>query len=81
MVEEACKLKKMSLRGATVAIQGFGNVVRRGAAFAEKKARIVALSDSRGGVNNPRGIDPLKAIATRSVPEPCRHARDLAHLE
>src|SRR2546427_2001137 len=25
VVEEACKLKKISLRGATVAIQGFGN--------------------------------------------------------
>ena len=29
---------------------------------AEKKAKIVALSDSRGGVYNPRGIDPLKAM-------------------
>ncbi len=25
VVEEACKVKKMSLRGASVAIQGFGN--------------------------------------------------------
>src|SRR6201996_6721392 len=37
IVEEACKLKKMSLRGASVAVQGFGNA---GAAvariFAEK---------------------------------------------
>ena len=30
--------------------------------FAEKKAKIVALSDTRGGVTNPRGIDPIKAI-------------------
>ena len=63
VTEEACKIKKMSLRGATVAIQGFGNV-GSGAArlFAEKKAKIIALSDSRGGVHNPRGIDPLRAI-------------------
>jgi glutamate dehydrogenase (NAD(P)+) len=63
IVEEACKLKKMSLRGASVAVQGFGN---NGAAvariFAEKKAKIVAISDTRGGVTNPRGIDPIKAI-------------------
>jgi glutamate dehydrogenase (NAD(P)+) len=62
VVEEACKLKKMPLRGASVAIQGFGNagsLIAR--LFAEKKARIVAISDSRGGVTNPRGIDPLKA--------------------
>ncbi len=63
VVEEACKVKKMSLRGATVAIQGFGNAGSIAARlFAEKKAKIVAISDSRGGVFNSRGIDPLKAI-------------------
>ena len=63
VVEEACKLKKIPLRGATIAIQGFGHA---GAAvarlFADKKAKIIALSDTRGGVTNPRGIDPIKAI-------------------
>src|SRR6202040_1680621 len=55
--------KKISLRGATVAIQGFGNVGSAVARlFAEKKAKIVAISDSRGGVHNPRGIDPLRAM-------------------
>jgi glutamate dehydrogenase (NAD(P)+) len=63
VVEEACKVKKMSLRGASVAIQGFGNAGSMAAKlFAEKKARIVAISDSRGGVFNSRGIDPLKAM-------------------
>jgi len=62
-VEEACKVKKISLRGAAVAIQGFGNAGSMVAKlFAEKKARIVAISDSRGGVFNSRGIDPLKAM-------------------
>jgi len=63
VVEEACKMKKISLRGATVAIQGFGNAGATAARlFAEKKARIVALSDTRGGVTNSRGIDPVKAF-------------------
>src|ERR1700730_4326384 len=63
VVEEACKVKKINVRGATVAIQGFGNVGSAVARlFAEKKAKIVALSDSRGGVHNPRGIDPLRAL-------------------
>jgi len=63
VVEEACKVKKISLRGATVAIQGFGNVGSAVARlFAEKKAKIIAISDSRGGVHNPRGIDPLRAL-------------------
>jgi glutamate dehydrogenase (NAD(P)+) len=63
VVEEACKVKKISLRGASVAIQGFGNAGSMVAKlFADKKARIVAISDSRGGVFNSRGIDPLKAM-------------------
>ncbi|MGH9734179.1 MAG: Glu/Leu/Phe/Val family dehydrogenase [Candidatus Acidiferrales bacterium] len=61
--EEACKMKKMNLRGATVAIQGFGNAGSIAARlFTEKKARVIAISDSRGGVFNSRGIDPLKAM-------------------
>jgi glutamate dehydrogenase (NAD(P)+) len=63
VTEEACKVKKMSLRGATVAIQGFGNAGSLAAKlFTEKKARVIAISDSRGGVFNSRGIDPLKAM-------------------
>jgi glutamate dehydrogenase/leucine dehydrogenase len=62
VVEEACKVKKIPLRGATVAIQGFGNAGSLAAKlFTEKKARVIAISDSRGGVFNSRGIDPLKA--------------------
>ena len=63
VAEEACKAKKMSIRGATVAIQGFGNAGAIAARlFAEKKAKIIAVSDSRGGVHNPRGIDPMRAV-------------------
>jgi len=63
VVEEACKVKKVSLRGATVAIQGFGNAGATAARLlADKKAKIIALSDTRGGVTNSRGIDPIKAI-------------------
>ncbi len=62
VVEEACKAKKMNLRGATVAIQGFGNAGSIAARlFTEKKAKVIAISDSRGGVYNTRGIDPYKA--------------------
>ena len=61
--KKLARSKKCPLRGASVAIQGFGNAGSLIAAlFAEKKARIVAISDSRGGVTNPRGIDPLKAM-------------------
>jgi glutamate dehydrogenase/leucine dehydrogenase len=63
VVEEACKVKKISLRGATVAIQGFGNAGATAARLlSDRKAKIIALSDTRGGVTNSRGIDPIKAI-------------------
>ena len=63
VTEEACKAKKMNLRGATVAIQGFGNAGSIAARlFTERKAKIIAISDSRGGVHNSRGIDPFKAM-------------------
>jgi glutamate dehydrogenase (NAD(P)+) len=63
VIEEACKVKKISLRGATVAVQGFGNAGAVAARLlADKKAKIIALSDTRGGVTNSRGIDPIKAI-------------------
>ena len=80
VMEEACKAKKMSLRGATVAIQGFGNAGAIAARLlAEKKAKIVAISDSRGGVYNSRGIDPhRRRCATRSARGPswaCRARR------
>ena len=63
VVEEACKVRRMAVRGSTVAIQGFGNAGSICAQlFAEKKAKIVAISDSRGAVHSSRGIDPIKAI-------------------
>jgi glutamate dehydrogenase/leucine dehydrogenase len=62
-LEEACKVKKINLRGASVAIQGFGNAGSIAARLLqEKKSKIIALSDSRGGVHNPRGLDPMKAL-------------------
>jgi len=62
-IEEACRIKKMSVRGATIAIQGFGNAGSIAARLLTgRKAKVVAISDSRGGVYNSRGIDPLKAV-------------------
>jgi glutamate dehydrogenase (NAD(P)+) len=63
VTQEACRVKRMHLRGATVAIQGFGNAGGIAARlFHEQGAKIIAVSDSRGGIVNPRGIDPIKAI-------------------
>ena len=52
-----------SLEGARVAIQGFGEVGRVAARlFHEEGARIVAISDSQGGIHRPDGVDVTDAI-------------------
>jgi len=51
-----------TVQGARVAIQGFGNAGRHAAAlFHEAGALIVGLSDSKGGIFDPSGIDPGQA--------------------
>jgi glutamate dehydrogenase (NAD(P)+) len=59
---EAAKHIGFPIRGATVAVQGFGNV---GSISAELLARemgatIVAVTDWKGGVYNPKGLDIAK---------------------
>ncbi|MFH1127233.1 MAG: Glu/Leu/Phe/Val dehydrogenase [archaeon] len=62
----ALKHKGMDVDGATVAIEGFGNVGQFTAKFlAEKGAKIVAVSDSKGTLYNPDGLDVLKLIEVK----------------
>ena len=67
VLREACKGLKMPLKGAKVAIQGFGNAGSHLATFLHAEgARIVAVSDSKGGVYEPRGLDPAKLQALKA---------------
>lgn len=62
VLREACKVCNIDLKGAAVAIQGYGNAGSFMAHFLHKDgARIIALSDSRGAIVNRRGIDPSQA--------------------
>ena len=57
-VREACEHLKMPLRGARVAVQGFGNVGSVSADLMNKDgAKIVAVSDVTGGIHNEGGLD------------------------
>jgi len=50
--------------GARVAIQGYGNAGSIAATLlAAEGAKIVAVSDSQGGIHNPAGLDPAKVGA------------------
>ena len=54
----AAKDLGIDLEGATVAIQGFGNVGSHTARFlADRGARVVAVTDAGGGLRNDRGLD------------------------
>jgi glutamate dehydrogenase (NAD(P)+) len=67
VLREACKAQKMSLKGARVAIQGFGNAGSHMATLLHAEgARVVAVTDSRGGVQNPRGLDPAQLQAHKA---------------
>ncbi|WP_076998016.1 Glu/Leu/Phe/Val dehydrogenase [Variovorax sp. KK3] len=59
---EAARRLKMDLRGARVAVQGFGNVGSVAAElFAEAGAKIVAVQDHTGTIVNANGLD-LKTL-------------------
>jgi glutamate dehydrogenase (NAD(P)+) len=61
---EASKALGLPLPGATVAIQGFGNAGSVAAQLLHAEgARIVAVSDSSGGIHSDAGLDPEKVLA------------------
>ena len=56
-----------SLEGASVVIQGFGNAGSiAGQLYAEDGARIVAASDTRGGIHSEAGLDVDAVIAHKA---------------
>jgi glutamate dehydrogenase (NAD(P)+) len=59
-IVEAAKELGINLKGATVAIQGYGNAGYYAAKLMKEMAgsKIVAVTDSRAGVYDPNGIDP-----------------------
>ena len=63
VVIEAVKDLNMVLKGMKVAVQGFGNVGMHAAKFLhEEGCKIVGVSDSKGGIYNPDGINPIKVL-------------------
>jgi len=67
-VREAAKVLGMKTQGATMAIQGFGNAGQFAATLGQELlgAKIVAVSDSKGGIYDARGLDPHKVVAFKN---------------
>jgi glutamate dehydrogenase (NAD(P)+) len=57
-VREAARKLKINMKAATVAVQGFGNAGQFASQFVEEQgAKVIAASDSRGGVYNKAGME------------------------
>jgi glutamate dehydrogenase (NAD(P)+) len=67
-LREACKVKGMSLKGARVAVQGFGNAGANIARLvAEDGALVVAACDSKAGLYSEKGIDVTAALKHKAA--------------
>jgi glutamate dehydrogenase (NAD(P)+) len=64
-VREAAKRMGIELKGATCAVQGYGNAGFFGATLSQELLgmKVVAVTDSRGGVMNMDGLDPEALMA------------------
>jgi glutamate dehydrogenase (NAD(P)+) len=70
-VREAAKALGMDLQGATVAVQGFGNVGGWAAILCHQMGmKVIAVSDETGGIHNPNGLDiPALTKHTQNHPK------------
>src|SRR4030042_3580031 len=60
---EAAKHLGLELKGATAAVQGYGNVGFHSARLLKEiGCKIVAVSDSKGAIYNAKGLDPIEAL-------------------
>ena len=64
VLREAGKVLGIDLKGKTMAIQGFGNAGQHAALLGEEilGLKLVAASDSKGGIFNRQGLDSRKVV-------------------
>jgi glutamate dehydrogenase (NAD(P)+) len=56
-IDEAAKRMRLKLKGSTAAVQGYGNAGAHVARFLEEAGvKVVAVSDSRGGIYDKKGL-------------------------
>ncbi|MFQ6073729.1 MAG: Glu/Leu/Phe/Val dehydrogenase [Candidatus Bathyarchaeia archaeon] len=62
-IREAARRVKIRMKDARVAVQGFGSVGWNTARILhEEGCKIVAVSDSKGGIHNSSGVNPLRVF-------------------
>ncbi len=73
--EVACPYCSLEVKGARVAIQGFGSVGKAAAKFlSEKGAVIVAVSDTKGTIYSSDGLDVKRLIETKDASQSVIHS-------
>ncbi len=73
VLEKAMEKLRIGIPGTRVAVQGFGNVGENAASILHERGyRVIAASDSRGGIINQDGLD---------VPELIKHKKDRGALQ
>ena len=69
-IENAAKYIGLDLSNATCAVQGFGNAGSMAAKLIkEVGVKVIAVSDSKGGIFDPTGLDPDKVLEHKSKTE------------
>jgi glutamate dehydrogenase (NAD(P)+) len=77
----ACKHLGITLDGSQGIIQGFGNVGATAAKLlAEEGSRILGVSDSSGGIYNPKGLDIVKLLEHKNETGSVSDFRDSENL-
>ena len=69
-IREATKRLHIPLKGATAAIQGYGNAGSHATILLQEMgARVIAVSDSRGGILSDKGLDPHAVLQHKQKTE------------
>jgi glutamate dehydrogenase (NAD(P)+) len=80
--EVACPYAGINLKGARVAIQGFGSVGKAAAKFLSEKGTIlVAASDTQGTIYSKEGLDVNKLIETKKSKGTVRYCKEGTCME
>jgi len=69
-IREATKKLNIPLKGATVAVQGYGNAGSYTAMLLQEMgASVIAVSDSKGGILSEKGLDPHAVLQHKQKTE------------
>jgi glutamate dehydrogenase (NAD(P)+) len=79
--KEAAKILKLNMKNATVAVQGYGHVGYNAASIMHSLGcKVVAVSDSSGGIYCPDGLNPSAVSAHKEKTGSVTNYKDCANI-